>query len=286
MSEMYHRRLPHPVGKRLGVAHSQGITALFSTDPNRYFGFFEREAAEPDNDAPEAIDSQIVDLLRLNEKKPFVVVVEGSLGFLRRYENVREVDYLVFVSHEPTLRTLGVPIVDEGWHSGLPKTTLEAHLDIDVWPALDAVTQEPLGEPRLTTSGSLVGAVAGAVSAAVHLSGAGRGGQVLIHAEEPGDVNPRCVGRVEGDGSVYDDEYFGAKVGWLESDGKVWSAAGAVVGQVNRDGTIDGARGELNVARIDETGAIRAGAPVEDVVGYVKPGDSQAGGAGYLLLLH
>ncbi len=112
--------------QQLGIAHSRGVTVLFSASPNLTFGQLETQGAASAR-TPRGVDEKIRERQATNERRKFLVIVEGDLGWLRTYQSgVREADIIVYVSSEETLERFGVEIVDKQWGKGkAPFTTID-----------------------------------------------------------------------------------------------------------------------------------------------------------------
>ena len=88
---------------------------MFSASPNRLFGILAKEGSVTTK-TPGQVSQLIRDRRATNEKRPFLVIVEGSLEWLRKYQRaVDGADFIVYCADEETLRRHGVEIVDEGW---------------------------------------------------------------------------------------------------------------------------------------------------------------------------
>jgi hypothetical protein len=104
--------------RELGIAHSSGVTVLFSSNPNKTFGMIEKQDA-PNVRSPEEVNDKIEERISTNERRKFLVVVEGELDWLICYQRgVELADFIVYCSDVPTLAQLSVPIVDDKWKKG------------------------------------------------------------------------------------------------------------------------------------------------------------------------
>lgn len=100
--------------REVGIAHSEGTGVIFSASPNRIFGTLAKEGGVTTK-TPEQISRLIRDRRTTNESRRFMVVVEGSLEWLREYQRGVEGADFVYCSDEATLRAHGVEVLDAGW---------------------------------------------------------------------------------------------------------------------------------------------------------------------------
>jgi len=116
---------PRKVKREYGLAHADEVAAIFGTNENLVFGIATVEGAEL-AETPTEIDKKIIENKRRGDGRIFTVIVEGSLAYLEKCRNeLREPKCVVYCADEATLRTLGVPIIDEGWKEGDPGIALD-----------------------------------------------------------------------------------------------------------------------------------------------------------------
>lgn len=114
----------------LGVTHSDAVTTFYASDPAYTYGFLAQEGA-PGVKSPQEIDEEIrLRRDQLNLGKVTMVVVEGSLGWMRKYQQqLKEPDVVVYVGSEPDLAGIGLTktdVVDRGWIQGEKPMNLDA----------------------------------------------------------------------------------------------------------------------------------------------------------------
>ncbi len=97
---------------------------FFSASPAKSVAFLATEGWE--TNPPEVIDKKIARLRRRHDDRLIVVVVEGSLTFMRNYDDALEQpDVLVFCGAEQDLERLGVPVFDKGWTPARSQRTID-----------------------------------------------------------------------------------------------------------------------------------------------------------------
>lgn len=117
------------VALELGVTHSDAVNTYYASDPAYTYGFLAQEGA-PAVKGPQEIDEEIrLRRDRMGLGKVTMVVVEGSLGWLRKYkQQLKEPDVIVYVGDETDLAGVGITgtaIVDRTWREG------EGPVDLD-----------------------------------------------------------------------------------------------------------------------------------------------------------
>ena len=86
------------------------------------------EGTEPGS--PEAIDGRIRLRRRINDFRPVFVVVEGSVAFLRHYQQeLTEPNWVILCNLDlEVLKALGVEVIDEHWSKQQPQFDLDTFL--------------------------------------------------------------------------------------------------------------------------------------------------------------
>ena len=103
-----------------GFIHSKGRRAFFSANPGFFYSFLAEQGKTPDT--PGQINTKIERALENGETRHFLVVVDGTLSFLRTYQEhlSSDVDFIVYSGSQRSLDFMGVEILDEDWSEGDP----------------------------------------------------------------------------------------------------------------------------------------------------------------------
>lgn len=102
-----------------GFCRSIGITVYYSLDQAKYVTSYKREGGPVDL-SPETIDSEIRKTRSRGDRRKFGAIIQGGPEFMREYrQELREPDFLIFLSSESNLRELGLDVIDNDWKKGM-----------------------------------------------------------------------------------------------------------------------------------------------------------------------
>jgi hypothetical protein len=112
------RKLARGTRREFGVSRSSGFTTYFSLDQTRFLAYYKRDNGAI-NQSPEQINKQIVERRAARDDRKFIAIVEGQVGTLEYYrDRLTEPDYVIYVSDNETLASMGIKAVDANWSKG------------------------------------------------------------------------------------------------------------------------------------------------------------------------
>lgn len=113
--------------REIGVCHARGITTYFSLDQTKTFSTYRREGSGVVRE--DTIDELFQKRHDAADNRLFVAVLEGSLIFLRQFQETLKMPHLIiYISTLDVLRELKVDVIDENWKSNQNKIDLNKYL--------------------------------------------------------------------------------------------------------------------------------------------------------------